>query len=167
MGDNEDYAAGELGPLVVQMAVNDAAAAVDFYRQVFDADELYRNTEAGGARIVHCELLLCGARVVVHDEFPEFGLLGPLSTGGASVSLNLYVPDADALFRAAETAGARVIAPPVMHFWGALSGAFLDPFGHRWIVSTQVEDLSPEEIIRRSRSAPPHGRLSAATVPPE
>ena len=167
MSGLEALGMGELGPLVVQLTVHDAVAAIDFYRRVFSADELYRNAEAGGARIVHCELLLCGARIVVQDEFPEYGLVGPRAAGGASVSLNLYVEDAESMHRRGLDAGATLVSPPTMHFWGAVSGAFLDPFGHRWIVSTQVEDLSPEEIIRRSRAAPPHGRLSAATGPAE
>jgi len=167
MAGLEALGTSELGPLVAQLTVRDAAAAIDFYRRVFAADELYRNTEAGGSRIVHCELLMCGARIVVHDEFPEFGLLGPQAIGGQSISLNLYVDDAEAVHSRALAAGATLVSSPTLHFWGAVSGAFLDPFGHRWIVSTQVEDPSPEEIIRRSRQAPAHGRLSAATKPAE
>lgn len=148
--------------MVVQLTVAGAARAVDFYREVFGADELYRNAEAGGDRLVHCELLICGARVVVHDEFPEFGLLGPASVGGASASLNLYVPDADAIYERALARGGRGVSAPSLHFWGARSGSFLDPFGHRWIVSTQLEDLSPDEIIERSRRLEQQPRLSAA-----
>jgi PhnB protein len=157
----------ELGPLVVHMTVRGAAAAIDFYRRVFGADELYRNTEGEGGRIVHAELLVRGARVVVHDEFPEWGMLGPVTTGGASVSLNLYVDDARSLHAAALAAGAAEVSAPTPHFWGAVSGAFIDPFGHQWIVSTQVEDLSPDEIVRRSRGAPTYARLSAARPPVE
>lgn len=159
------YMIDELGPLVVQLTVGDAAGAVDFYRRVFEADELYRNTEPEAGRIVHAELLICGARVVVHDEFPEWGLMSPASTGGVSVSLNLYVADAEALFAKAVDAGAHAVAAPKRQFWGAISGAFIDPFGHQWIVSTQMEDLAPDEILRRSRGAPVSARLSAAGQP--
>jgi PhnB protein len=167
MNGLDAWGATELGPLVVQLTVSDAAAAVKFYCQVFDADELYRNGEADGVRIVHCELLLCGARIVVHDEFPEFGLMAPGAMGGPSTSLNLYVDDAVQVHARALAAGGVLISSPKPHFWGAVSGAFLDPFGHRWIVSTQVEDLSPDEIIRRSKHAPALSRLSAATSPSE
>jgi PhnB protein len=154
----------ELGPLVVQLTVRDAAAAVDFYRRVFAADQLYRNTEEGGHRIVHCELLICGARIALHDEFPELNLFAP-PPSGSGVSLNLYVDDAESLYARAIAEGAASVAPPALHFWGALSGSFRDPFGHRWIVSSQVEDPAPEEIVRRSKGAPIHARLSAATPP--
>jgi PhnB protein len=153
----------ELGPLVVQLAVADAERAIAFYRDALGASELYRNREtAGGGRIVHSELLVAGARVMLHDEFPEYQLLAPTSLGGTAISLNLYVADVDATYRRAIAAGGEVIAPPSDHFWGARSGSFRDPFGHRWVISTQVEDPSPEDIIRLSRQAPAEQRLSAA-----
>lgn len=156
----------ELGPLVVNLAVSDTQAAVDFYIRAFGASELYRNTEAaGGRRVVHCELLVAGARLVVHDEFPEYGLVAPTSLGGTSVTLNLYVPDADAIYAQAIAAGGQMLTPPADRFWGARSGAMLDPFGHRWAISTQVEDLAPDEIIRRSNAAPTEARLGVAARP--
>jgi PhnB protein len=153
----------ELGPLVVQLAVSDAQAAIAFYVRAFEASELYRNTEApAGGRVAHCELLVAGARVVVQDEFPEYGLLAPTSLGGTAVSLNLYVANVDDMYAHAIAAGGRMIVPPTNRFWGARSGALFDPFGHRWIISTQIDDLAPEDIIRLSNSAPTEIRLSAA-----
>jgi PhnB protein len=153
----------ELGPLVVQLAVSDADAAAAFYVRAFGASELYRNTEtAAGGRVTHCELLIAGARVVVQDEFPEYGLLAPTSLGGTAVSLNLYVADVDDIYAQAIAAGGAMIVPPTNRFWGARSGALTDPFGHRWIVSTQIDDLAPEDIIRLSNAAPTEIRLSAA-----
>lgn len=155
----------ELGPLVVQLAVCDAEAAIAFYRRAFDASELYRNRETpDGGRIVHCELLVAGARMMLHDEFPEFGLLAPTSIGGTAISLNLYVPDVDDTYARALEAGAEAIVPPTDRFWGARSGALRDPFGHRWVISTQIDDPSPEEIIRQSIAAPAEARLSAAKI---
>jgi PhnB protein len=153
----------ELGPLVVQLAVADADAAIDFYIRAFGASELYRNREtATGGRVVHCELLIAGARVVVHDEFPEYGLLAPPSLGGTAVSLNLYVADVDETYAQAIAAGGQMIVPPTNRFWGARSGALYDPFGHRWVISTQFDDPAPEDIIRLSNEAPTEIRLSAA-----
>lgn len=153
----------ELGPLVVQLAVCDARAAIDFYARALGASELYRNYETrAGGRIVHCELLVAGARVMLHDEFPEHGLLAPTSLGGTAISLNLYVPDVDETFARAVAVGAEAIATPIDHFWGARSGALRDPFGHRWVISTQISDPSPEEIVRLSNTVPAEVRLSAA-----
>lgn len=152
----------ELGPLVVQLTVSDADAAVAFYVRAFGASELYRNAEApGGRRVVHCELLVAGARLVVNDEFPDHGLMAPPSLGGAAVTLNLYVSDVDTVYAQAIAAGGRMTAPPADRFWGARSGALIDPFGHRWTIATQVEDLAPDEIIRRSNAAPIEVRLGA------
>lgn len=155
----------ELGPLVVQLAVSDAEAAIGFYARAFGASELYRNREtSAGGRVVHCELLIAGARVMLHDEFPEYGLLAPTSIGGTAISLNLYVPDVDETYAQAIAAGAEMIVPPTDRFWGARSGALRDPFGHRWVISTQIADPSPEEIIRMSNAAPAEVRLSAAKL---
>jgi PhnB protein len=155
----------ELGPLLVQLAVADAEAAIAFYIQAFGGSELYRNREtAAGGRVAHCELLIAGARVTLHDEFPEYGLLAPTSLGGTPISLNLYVANVDETYARAIAAGAEVITPPADHFWGARSGALRDPFGHRWVISTQVQDPSPEDIIRMSNAAPGQVRLSAAAT---
>jgi PhnB protein len=153
----------ELGPLVVQLTVPDAEAAIAFYLRAFGGSELYRNREtAEGGRVAHCELLIAGARITLHEEFPEYGLLAPGSLGGTPVSLNLFVADVDETYARAIAAGGRIIAAPTDRFWGARSGALVDPFGHRWVISTQVSDPSPEEIIRMSNAAPGKTRLSAA-----
>jgi PhnB protein len=157
----------ELGPLVVQLTVPDSAAAVAFYVRAFGASELYRNTEAaGGRRVVHCELLVAGARLQLNDEFPEHGLLAPASLGGTSATFNLWVPDVDATYAQAIAAGGRMLSPPADRFWGARCGALVDPFGHRWNVSTQIEDLAPDEIIRRSNAAPTDVRLGVVARSP-
>src|SRR5271156_5583841 len=122
----------ELGPLLVQLTVADAEAAIAFYIRAFGGSELYRNCEtAAGGRVAHCELLIAGARVTLHDEFPEYGLLAPTSLGGTPISLNLYVADVDQTYARVIAAGAEVVTPPADHFWGARSGALRDPFGHR------------------------------------
>jgi len=162
MAEHVRSAATELGPLVMQLTAVDAAAAVRYYCGVLEADELYRNIEPGSGRIVHCELLIAGVRIVVHDEFPELDLLSPTTIGGSSVSINLYMDDVDAVFELAIKAGGKSISPPQDRFWGARSGSFLDPFGHRWIISTQIRDPSPDEIIALSRDVPIHMRMSAA-----
>jgi PhnB protein len=132
------------------LAVRGAAAAVQFYREAFGAEELYRNLTADGAAVVHSELLLGESRFFVNDEFPEHGVRSPLTAGGASVTLHLYVDDVDAVFARATAAGAQVLLPPADQFWGDRYGILEDPFGHRWSVATMLEDLAPDEIKRRS-----------------
>jgi uncharacterized glyoxalase superfamily protein PhnB len=160
-----DPAAAEFGAIVVQLAVASVSEAVAYYGRAFDASELYRNTEVGGARVVHCELLVAGARVTLHEEFLEFGLPTPGTLRGTPVSLNLYIPDVDIVFERAIAAGGTAIAQPTDRFWGARSGALLDPFGHRWVLSTVRRDPSPHEIVKLSRGVTVEMQLSAARRP--
>lgn len=132
-----------------QLVVAGANDAVRFYQRVFGADELVRN-QAPDGRVMHCELLLNGGRVLLHDEFPESGLYGPLAVGGIPVTLHLYVPDVDGLFAAAVAAGAEPLMAPTDAFWGDRYAIVRDPFGHRWSLATQQEDLSAAELEDRA-----------------
>jgi PhnB protein len=132
-----------------QLIVADSDRAVRFYREVFGADELVRNHAPDG-RVMHCELLIFGGRLLLHDEFPESGLHGPPAVGGTAVTLHLYVPDVDALFATAVAAGAEPVMEPADAFWGDRYAIVRDPFGHRWSLATQQEDLSAAELEDRS-----------------
>jgi PhnB protein len=128
--------------------VSDAGRAIEFYKQAFDAQEKCRLTEPAG-RIGHAELDFGGTTIMLADEFPEFGVLGPQSIGGTSVTIHLHVDDADETIRRAAAAGARVEREPKDEFYGERSGAVLDPFGHRWSIGHHIEDVSAEEMQRR------------------
>jgi len=162
-----DPASIEFEGLVVQLTVPSVDAAVDFYRRAFGASELYRNRDTLSGRIVFCELLIGAARVTLHEEFVEYGLPTPRTLGGTAVSLNLHVPDVDSVYERAIAAGGEVIMHPVNRFWGARSGALLDPFGHRWVLTTMRHDPSPQEIVESSRGVSTYMRLSAARPPKE
>jgi len=160
-----DPASVEFGGIVVQLTVPSVDAAVKFYTDAFGASELYRNPDTLSGRIAYCELSLGAARVTLHEEFQEYGLPTPGSLGGTAVSLNLHLPDVDQVYARAIRAGGEVIVPPTNRFWGARSGALLDPFGHRWVLTTMRQDLSPQEIVESSRGASTYMRLSAARPP--
>jgi PhnB protein len=162
-----DTASVEFGGIVVQLTVPSADAAVAFYARAFGAHELYRNRDPLSGRIVHCELSIGAARVTLHEEFVEYGLPTPQRLGGTPVSFNLHVPDVDGVYDRAIAAGGEVIARPLDRFWGARSGALLDPFGHRWVITTMRHDPSPQEIVESSKGANTHMRLSAARPPEE
>jgi PhnB protein len=132
-----------------QLTVPDTAAAVRFYRQAFGADELLHNRAPDG-RVMHCELLINGGRLLLHDEFPDHGHHSPLSLGGTCVTLHLYVADVDASFTTAVAAGAEPLMPPEDAFWGDRYAIVRDPFGHRWSMATQREDLSAAELEERA-----------------
>lgn len=148
----------DYGSLIVQLVVDDGDAAVAFYERAFGARELYRQHDAAGRRIAHCELLIGMARFILHDEFASGGLLSPRTLGGSAVTLMLYVEDVDAFHAQAVAKGATALSMPEDRFWGLRSAALTDPFGHRWLIASRIEDLSPDDILRRAREAAPGER---------
>lgn len=134
------------------LIVRDAAAAIDFYREAFGAQERYRLQEPSG-KVGHAELEIGGSRVMLADEYPDFGALGPTTIGGSPVALHLYVPNVDEVVQRALTAGATVLQPLRDEFFGDRTATLTDPFGHRWQLATRKEDVSPEEMQRRMNAA--------------
>lgn len=129
--------------------VDGASAAIDFYTQVLGASERMRMPGDTPDTIGHAELQLGNSVIMLADEFPDMGVVGPKSVGGSSVTLHVYVEDVDAVYEQAVRAGARALQEPTNQFYGDRSGQFEDPFGHRWNVASHVEDVSPEEMQRR------------------
>ena len=134
--------------ITTYLCVDGAAEAIDFYMQVFGFTERHRMTFDG--RIGHCELSLGDSMIMVSDEFPEMGVVGPKTVGGTPVSMNVYVEDSDATFAAALAAGATELRPVQDQFYGDRSGQFVDPWGHRWAVAAHIEDVDDDEIARRA-----------------
>ena len=131
------------------LVVDGAAAAIDFYGAVFGTTERMRMPAPGG-KIGHAELQLGNSVIMLADEAPEVGALSPPTVGGSPVTLSVYVEDVDGVMARAEQAGATVLRPVETQFYGDRSGQFEDPFGHKWSVASHVEDVSPEEMGRRS-----------------
>ena len=130
------------------LRIKDAGAAIEFYKQAFGVNEKFRLTEPSG-RIGHCELVFGGMTLMLSEEYPELGLLGPQSIGGTSISLHLHVDDADAAIERALAAGATLVRPASDAFYGERSGTVRDPFGHEWMLGHNIEDVTPEEMQRR------------------
>jgi PhnB protein len=133
------------------LVVNDGAGAIEFYKRAFGATELMRMGGPGG-KVGHAEIRIGNSPVMLADEFLEMGARGPRSLGGSPVSLLLYVEDVDAQFRQAIAAGAKEIRPVADQFYGDRSGVLEDPFGHVWSLATHKEDVSHEEMQRRSEA---------------
>jgi PhnB protein len=131
--------------------VRGAAAALDFYKRAFDAKELLRIAMDDG-RIGHAEMQIGNSRIMLADDFPEMNIRGPQSLGGASCGLLLYVESVDASSERAVGAGMKIIRPVQDQFYGDRTGTFEDPFGHVWTIATHKEDVSPEEMRRRSEA---------------
>ena len=134
--------------VVPYLIVNGASRAFEFYAQAFGAVEVLRLTEPGG-RVGHGEIRIGESRVMLADEYPEHGVLGPQARGGTTVSLNLAVADADAVVERAVAAGAKLVKAVADQFYGERSGQVEDPFGHVWHVSTKTEEITAEEMQRR------------------
>jgi uncharacterized glyoxalase superfamily protein PhnB len=130
------------------LRIKNAGAAIEFYKQAFGVTEKFRLTEPSG-RIGHCELVFGGMTLMLSEEYPELGFLGPQSIGGTSISLHLHVDDADAAIERALAAGATLVRPASDAFYGERSGTVRDPFGHEWMLGHNIEDVTPAEMQRR------------------
>ena len=135
-------------PVTPYLCVADAAKAIEFYSKAFGATELMRLTDPSG-RVAHAELKIGEAVIMLAGEFPEYGHVSPQTLGGTPVRIHLSVEDVDAVVTRAVAAGAKQPTPVANQFYGERSGRLEDPFGHLWLVSTHIEDVSPEEMQRR------------------
>jgi uncharacterized glyoxalase superfamily protein PhnB len=140
--------------LAPHLVVDGAAAAIDFYRAAFGASEMVRMPGAGG-KLMHAQVAINGAVVMLVDENPDFGMLGPKSTKGAAVTLHLVVGNADASIERAAKAGAKVIMPATDMFWGDRYGMVEDPFGHRWAIASPIAELTAQEMLAAAAKAMP------------
>lgn len=133
------------------LIVNDAQAAIEFYKQAFGATELLRLEMPGGG-VGHAEVKIGDSPVMLADESPEMGAISPTTLGGAGVSMCVYVDDCDAVFAQAIQAGAELLKPVEDQFYGDRSGTLKDPFGHSWAIATHIEDVDTEEVERRMQA---------------
>jgi PhnB protein len=133
------------------LVIRGAAAAIEFYRKAFGASVRLRVDQPDG-KVGHAELVIGDSCVMLGDEAPEMGYIGPLSIGGCPGGLHLYVEDSDSVFRRAVELGAAVERPVQDQFYGDRSGNLRDPFGYRWTISTHREDLTPEEMAERQKA---------------
>ena len=129
------------------LIVKDGAAALEFYKKAFGAEEILRHDMNG--KIGHAEFKIGNSMLMLADEFPEMGATAPANPRGSGVGFALYVADCDAFFNRAVAAGATVERPLKDQFYGDRSGTLVDPFNHQWTISTHQEDVSPEEMQKR------------------
>ena len=130
------------------LIVPNGLAAIDFYKEVFGAEEGHRMMAPDGKRLMHGEIVLDGHKVFVSDEFSaaEGGTLkSPQTLNGTCVRITIEVDDADATVARAVAAGATVLMPLQDLFWGARYGKILDPFGHEWGVNQQLKEQTDDE----------------------
>jgi PhnB protein len=127
------------------IVVRDAIAAAEWYRRALGAQERDRLPLPNG-KVMYVELWFGDSPVMVADEFPDFGILSPLSIGGTAVVLHILTDDVDTAWQRAVDAGAEVASPLQDQFWGDRQGHVLDPYGHKWGLAEHVRDVPREEI---------------------
>lgn len=133
------------------LVVSDAAKAIEFYKQALGAQEIERFMMPDGKAVMHAELKIGNSVLMLGNEFPP-DCLSPKTRGGTSVSLNLYVENADAAFDRAVKAGCTVKMPMADQFWGDRYGQVEDPFGHKWSLATHKQDLTKEQIAANAKT---------------
>jgi len=131
------------------LAVRGAARAIEFYKEVFGATEAYRLTDPSSNRIGHAEIQIGESRIMLSDEWPDFGALSPETVGGSPVRFHLSVENVDEMVERAVSAGAILLRPVADEFYGERMGMVTDPFGFSWHISTTTSEVTPQEMQRR------------------
>jgi PhnB protein len=134
--------------LTPYLMVSDATAAIEFYKNAFGANEIFRIPAPNG-KVQHCELRIGDSVFMLADELPNVDS----AHGPRAFSMVLYVEDVDAAFKKATEAGAKVLRPLKNEYYGDRMGTLQDPFGNSWHFATHIEDVSPEEMEKRAKQA--------------
>jgi len=125
---------------------DDANGAIEFYKAAFGAEERYRMMAPGTDLILHAEIVIGGAVVMLGQHNPDWGTQSPKDLGGSPAFVHLYVEDVDAFQARAVAAGATEAMPVADMFWGDRMGKIVDPHGYSWSIGTHVADPTPEEM---------------------
>jgi PhnB protein len=133
--------------ITAHIVVRGAADAADWYVRALGA-EVGRRIPVPGGRFIEIELQFGDSSVMIADEFPDLGVLSPLSLGGTYSALHIATDDVDALWQRAIDAGAEIHQPLADMFWGDRHGQIVDPFGHRWGLSQHLRHVPDDEIIK-------------------
>lgn len=137
-----------MSTVTAHIVCRDAKQAMSFYKKAFNAVEMPQGCLEIDGVFLHGELMIGDSVVMIAQEDERCGSASPQTLQGTSVSLHLYVPDADQAFKRAVEAGAKEIMPVTEMFWGDRYGVVEDPQGHRWALATHVRDLAHDEIMR-------------------
>ena len=138
------------GTVVPYLIIKGAAQAIDFYKQAFGAKETFARITDSIGRVGHAEIRIGGSTLMLADEHPEIGAVSPQTLGCSPLTFFVSVPDVDTTVKHALAAGGTLSRPLENKFYGHRTGEVTDPFGYRWTLSTKVEDVSEDEILRRA-----------------
>jgi len=130
------------------LIIRHAAKAIEFYKEAFGAKEVMRMEQPGG-KVGHAELKMGDAKIMLADEYPDRDARSPQAYGGSPVSIHLYIKNVDGVVERAVAAGAKLIRPVEDMFYGDRCGMLEDPYGHKWCVSTHIENVSAAKLKKR------------------
>jgi len=150
------------------LIVNDARAAIAFYVDVLGAVPVGDVYIGDDGRVGHAELRFGSTVVMLADEYPEMGHVGPLALGGTPVTLHYEVPDAAVTVGRAKVAGAIVERDVTEQVHCSLGRSIPDPWGHRWMLSTPLAVMpSTDEINERADGFTVTAAVGSAAGPPQ
>jgi PhnB protein len=135
-----------------RLVVRNGAAAIEFYRKAFGAEELGERFTGPDGEVIHAEVRIGDSVVMISDEGDNGSpAKSPESLGGVvSAIMATYWDDVDAAWQRAVAAGAEVVYPLEDQFYGDRGGRLRDPFGQQWMLSQRTEEVSREEMARRA-----------------
>jgi len=141
-----------MSTLTSHLVIRDPNAAAVWYASVLGAVETSRITLPGG-QVLTIELRFGDSTLAIADEFPDMGVISPLTLGGTYGALHLAVDKVDEVWQKALDAGATEFEPLHDAFWGDRTGQFVDPFGHRWALDQHLHDVPHDEVVRLAGKA--------------
>jgi uncharacterized glyoxalase superfamily protein PhnB len=150
MAKAKSYLPEGLRSVTSHLVVKNALDAIEFYKKAFGAELLSHAPGPGPRSTMHASIKIGDGIVFLADEMPMSTTKAPKSLGGTTCSVTLFVPDADATFKTAVSAGAKVSMPVDDQFWGDRYGQVIDPEGHLWEIATHKEDLTADELQQRA-----------------
>jgi PhnB protein len=137
-----------LNTVTPRLVVSDGAAAIEFYVRAFGAEEVGERFTGPDGGLIHAEVRIGDSVVMLTGDGDE--ARSPSSAGTVTAIMATYWEDVDAAWERAVAAGAEVIYPLADQFYGERGGRLRDPFGHQWMLSQVIEDVTPEEMERRA-----------------
>jgi len=139
--------------LTPYLVVDGAKAAIEFYQKALGAEVVDVSYVPNTEQVMNAQLRIGDSMLMLNDEFPDWGSVGPKKIGGSAVTIHISSKNIDADFQRAIDAGAEVTMPLADMFWGDRYGSFVDPFGHKWSMGQHMRDLSPEEMEKEMQEA--------------
>jgi PhnB protein len=134
--------------LTPYLIVDGADAAIELYKKALGAEVVSVHKMPDG-KVLNAQLKIGNSMLMLNDEWPDYGALGPKKIGNTAVTIHVYVEDVDASWQKALDAGFEVSMPLANQPWGDRYGSLKDPFGHSWSMATHLEEVSEEEMMRR------------------